>query len=146
MDSNCSKVRHHHTSASACSRIHVTHVRSETNFIVAIASYWIANTFYQKSGGGGAIEVKHISKKEGKDQESIQLSTILDPGKVTTSQLDITNDSQAVSPFPAGDHKASTNRRACKHKKQDRNNINDPQKSTALERSVNYFTGWLKPV
>ena len=33
-------------------------------------------------------------------------------GKVTTSQLDITNESQEVSPFSAGDHKASTNRRA----------------------------------
>ena len=35
-------------------------------------------------------------------------------GKVTTSQLDITNESQEVSLFPAGDHKASTNRRAQK--------------------------------
>ena len=33
-------------------------------------------------------------------------------GKVTTLQLDITNESQEVSPFPAGDHKASTNRHA----------------------------------
>ena len=32
--------------------------------------------------------------------------------KVTTSQLDITNESQEVSPFPAGDKKASINRRA----------------------------------
>ena len=32
--------------------------------------------------------------------------------KVTTSQLDITNESQEVSPFPAGDHKAYINRRA----------------------------------
>ena len=32
--------------------------------------------------------------------------------KVTTSQLDITNESQEVSPFSACDHKASTNRRA----------------------------------
>ena len=32
-------------------------------------------------------------------------------GKVTTSQLDITNESQEVSPFAEGDHKASTNRR-----------------------------------
>ena len=32
-------------------------------------------------------------------------------GKVT-SQLDITKESQVVGPFPAGDHKASTNRRA----------------------------------
>ena len=28
-------------------------------------------------------------------------------GKVTTSQIDITNESQEVSPFPAGDHRAS---------------------------------------
>ena len=33
-------------------------------------------------------------------------------GKVTTSQFDITKENQEVSPFPAGDHKASTNRRA----------------------------------
>ena len=38
-------------------------------------------------------------------------------GKVTTSQLDITNESQEVSPFPAGDHKASINRQARKHNK-----------------------------
>ena len=52
------------------------------------------------------------SKKEVKDQESIQSSTtpVLTQdtdGKVTTSQLDITNESLEVSPFPAGDHKAS---------------------------------------
>ena len=34
-------------------------------------------------------------------------------GKVTHSQLDISNDSQEVSPFPPGDHKAHINRR-CK--------------------------------
>ena len=33
-------------------------------------------------------------------------------GKVTNSQLDTTNESQEVSPFPAGDHKADINRRA----------------------------------
>ena len=37
--------------------------------------------------------------------------------KVTTSQLDITNDSQEVRPFPAGDRKASINRRTRKHNK-----------------------------
>ena len=40
-------------------------------------------------------------------------------GKVTNSQLDTTNESQEVSPFPAGDHKAHINRRTqrrCKHK------------------------------
>ena len=38
-------------------------------------------------------------------------------GKVTASQLDITNESQEVSPFPAGGDKASINRRARKHNK-----------------------------
>ena len=38
-------------------------------------------------------------------------------GKVATSQLDITNERQEISPFPAGDHKASINRRAQKHSK-----------------------------
>ena len=38
-------------------------------------------------------------------------------GKVTHSQLDVTNESQEVSPFPAGDHNASMNRRARKHNK-----------------------------
>ena len=33
-------------------------------------------------------------------------------GKVTSSQLDITKESQEVSPFPAGDLKARLNRRA----------------------------------
>ena len=36
-------------------------------------------------------------------------------GKVTNSQLDTTNESQEVSPFPAGDHKAHINRRAQRH-------------------------------
>ena len=36
-------------------------------------------------------------------------------GKVTTSRLDITSESQEVSPFPAGHRKASINRRAQKH-------------------------------
>ena len=61
-----------------------------------------------------------VSKKECKDQESINQAPHLNQGtngKVTTSQLDITNESQEVSPFPAGDHKASINRRVRKHNK-----------------------------
>ena len=49
------------------------------------------------------------SRKEGKDQESMQSRPHLTKdinGKVTNSQLDITNENQVVSPFPAGDHKA----------------------------------------
>ena len=38
-------------------------------------------------------------------------------GKMTNSQLDTTNKSQEVSPFPAGDHKAHINRRAQRHSK-----------------------------
>ena len=38
-------------------------------------------------------------------------------GKVTNSQLDTTNESQEVSPFPAGDHKAHIKRGAQRHSK-----------------------------
>ena len=38
--------------------------------------------------------------------------------EVTNSQLYTTNDSQDVSPFPAGDHKAQINRRTQRHDKQ----------------------------
>ena len=41
-------------------------------------------------------------------------------GKVTYSQLDTTNESQEVSPFPADDHKAHINRRAQRQQTQDR--------------------------
>ena len=54
-------------------------------------------------------------------------------GKVTTSQLDITNESQEASPFPAGDIKSLINRSTRKHNKKDRININDPQKKHRLE-------------
>ena len=37
--------------------------------------------------------------------------------KVINSQLDTTNESQEVSPFPAGDHKAQINRRTQSHNK-----------------------------
>ena len=38
-------------------------------------------------------------------------------GKVTNSQLDTINESQEVSPFPAGDHIAQINRRTQRHSK-----------------------------
>ena len=57
--------------------------------------------------------------------------------KVTNLQLDSTNESQEVSPFPAGDHKAHTNRRAQRHSKhkteqKQNKNIKDPQKKYRL--------------
>ena len=64
--------------------------------------------------------------------------------KVTNSQLYTTNEGQEVSPFQAGDHKAQINRRAQGHNKHKTEKNN--KRSTALERSVKYFTGGLKPV
>ena len=58
------------------------------------------------------------SELGSKDQESIQSSTTPDPGyqwKVTNSQLDATNESQEVSPFPTGDHKAHMHTRPQRH-------------------------------
>ena len=53
--------------------------------------------------------VKSKNKKENKDQDT--------NGKVTTSQLDITNESQEVISFPAGDHNVSIDKCAQKHNK-----------------------------
>ena len=63
-------------------------------------------------------------KQEGKDQESIQSSTTPDPGhhigKGQNTRKYHIQESQEVSPFPAGDHKAAMNREeyktATKHK------------------------------
>ena len=68
-------------------------------------------------------------------------------GKVTNSELETTNESQEVSPFPAGDHNAHINRRAQRHSKHKTEKTQKIHKrSTALERSVKYFTGGLKQV
>ena len=53
---------------------------------------------------------------------------------MTNSQLDSANESQEVSPFPAGDHKAHINSCSqwhCKHKTE-KNNIKGPQKKYRL--------------
>ena len=75
---------------------------------------------------GCCPEETHDSKKEGKDQESIQSNPHLTQDtnwKVTTAQLDITNESQDVSPFHVGDHKASINRRTRTHTKTRQKNV-----------------------
>ena len=85
------------------------------------------------------------SKKEGKIQDRYNQAPHLTQdtnGKVTTSQLDITNDSQEVSPFPAGDHKASINRCAQNqrwiktHFGKWQNTINTTAKRSALSQQV----------
>ena len=53
-------------------------------------------------------------------------------GKVTNSQLDTTNESQEVSPFPADDHIAHINRRAQRNSKHKTEKNKDPQKKYPL--------------
>ena len=62
-------------------------------------------------------------------------------GKLQTHRRH-TNREPRGQPFPAGDHKAHINRRAQNIANTRQNkNIKDPQRSTALEWSVKYFTG-----
>ena len=59
-----------------------------------------------------------MRKKEGKIRNRYNQAPHLTQdtnGKVMLSQLDITYESQEVSPFPAGDHNASMNRRTRMH-------------------------------
>ena len=67
-------------------------------------------------------------------------------GKETKSHLDTTKESQEVSPFPAGDHKAHIKRRAQRHSKHTTEKKKIYKRSTILERSVKYFTGGLNTV
>ena len=67
-------------------------------------------------------------------------------GKVTTSQLDTTNESQEVSPFPVGDHKVHINRRPQRHsKRKTEKSIKDPQKKNRHGTVRKKFTEGLKP-
>ena len=62
-------------------------------------------------------------------------------------QLYMTNQSQEVSPFLAGDHKAQINRRAQRHDKhKTEKTYKIHKRSTALERLVKCFTEGLIPV
>ena len=61
-------------------------------------------------------------------------------GKVTNSQLNTTNESQEVSPFPAGDHKAHISRRSQRHSKhKTEKSIKDPQKKYRLGTASKMF-------
>ena len=69
-------------------------IRFKIHFIKVSKDAWIRNRYNQ---------VPHLTQDTN--------------GKVTNSQLDTTNESQEVSPFPAGDHKAHINRRSQRHSK-----------------------------
>ena len=62
-------------------------------------------------------------------------------GNVTNSQLDTTNESQEVSPFPASDHNAHINKCAQRHSKHktEKKNIKDPLKKDRLETVSKIF-------
>ena len=67
--------------------------------------------------------------------------------KVTNSQLDTTNESQEVSPFPAGDHKSHKNRHTQRHsKRKTEKKIHIPQKKYPLGKVSKIFYWRLKQV
>ena len=93
-------------------------------------------------------KVRKKAKIRNRYNHALHLTQDTD-GKVTTSQLGITNESQEVSPSPAGDHNAPISRCARKHNKSKNiNNINDPQKKhrlgtvskNILLEGLNWFT------
>ena len=67
-------------------------------------------------------------------------------GKVTNSQLDTTNESQEVSPFPASDHKAHINRCAQRHSKHKteqnkKDQVSISLSSSAIETKIRFLEG-----
>ena len=63
------------------------------------------------------MEVSKGGKFRNQYNQVPHLTQDTNNGKVINSQLDTTNESQEVSPFPEGDHKAEINRRAQRHNK-----------------------------
>ena len=91
----------------------VTNVLSENKSINVI--FRISSVRYV----GRSLPLRNVSKGEKIRSRYNQVphTTQDTNGKDTNSQLDTTNESQEVSPFPAGDHKAQINRRAQRHSK-----------------------------
>ena len=78
------------------------------------------------------------TRKQYNQVTHLSQDTIWESNKNTTN---LTNKSQEVSPFPAGDHKAAITRhesmRNIRHK-----NTNDPQKKYTLEQSTKEVPPW----
>ena len=93
-----------------------------------------------KHSKGSACKVYTLSKKADKDQESIKSRTTPDPGyqwesdNVTNRHHKREQKRSALSQQVTTRHQQTDVHESIT--KQDRNNINDPQRSTALERSV----------
>ena len=78
------------------------------------STHWIAKTHKLCAEGRTDTEDKRKVRKRAKIRNRYNQAPHLTQdthGKVTNSRLDITNESQEVSPCPAGDHKVSINRR-----------------------------------
>ena len=95
-----------------------------------------SSTMQKVIPGSSVIEYLKVSKgaKIRNRYNQVPYLTQDTNGKVTNSQLDTTNESQEVSPFPAGDHKAHINRRAQRHSKHktEKTTTKDPQKKHRL--------------
>ena len=88
--------------------------------------------FWPKSAGPEITKVSKGAKIRNRYNQVPHLTQDTN-GKVTNSPLDTTNESQEVSLFPAGDHKAHINRRAQRHSKhKTEQNIKYPQKKYRL--------------
>ena len=61
--------------------------------------------------------ISKVSKGAKIENRHNQVPHLTQDGKVTNPQLYTTNESQDVSPFQAGDHKAQINRRTQRHNK-----------------------------
>ena len=87
-----------------------------TNKDSLLSSYQCCYYHANKCPRGLVIKVSKGAKIRNQNNQIPHLTQDTN-GKVTNSQLDTTNGSQEVSPFPAGDHKAHINRRVQRHSK-----------------------------
>ena len=114
----------------------------ESYVLIEISNIWTT----QLPGRGRAIKVNKGAKINDRYKQVPHLTQDTH-GKVTYSQVDTKNESQEVSPFQAGDHKAIINRLARRHNKHKTEKyINDPQKEYRPGTVSKHFTGGLQPV
>ena len=77
----------------------------------------IMTSFLRDTGYIKLAPVLKVSKGAKIRNRYNQVPHLTQDTNVTNAQLDTTNESQEVSSFPAGDHKAHINRRAQRHSK-----------------------------
>ena len=105
--------RNKHTVISTCSANNSI-LAFNNNIIASATSVTIYS--YLKLSMNSAIKVSKGAKVRNRYNQVPDLTQDTN-GKVTNSQLETTNESQEVIPFPTGDHKEHINRRAQRHSK-----------------------------